>query len=376
MSLNLKKLAQVLVRHSTGVKPGELVGVRYDPLAVELASAIQQEALRAGANVIFRTQPAEAEESFLKFASDQVLETVNPLYLWYADTVNVDIVVTAPTNIQALAGIDPGKIARRIALNKVIGDRQMERERRGEYRWVITELPTHARAQAGKMSLAQLDELIARAGMLHLDDPAAYWQAFHAWQQEIVDELNNGHKQIHIEGPNIDLRFSIKGRTWINCAGTHNFPDGEVFTGPVETSADGWFRTTLPANYAGNTVEGAELHFKKGRVVKATARSGEDFLNAALNTDKGARTVGEFGIGTHQGNTTPTGSILLDEKMGGTVHVALGRGYPESGNTNQSAIHWDIIIPMEDGRIIVDGQTVYENGEFTIGDPTARPSLD
>lgn len=374
--MDFNKLAKILVNYSTRVKSGDLVWVRYDPLAARAALAVQEEVLRAGGGVIFDSQPDGSLVALLTLGSNQELDRMNPMTMWLAENADARIFLQVPTNLRELSSINPERISRRGAVNKPMSDCLMDRQSDGRLSWVGTELPTQARAQEAGLSFSQFEEFVIRAGLLHLSDPIGYWQRFDVWQQTVVDSLNNNRRIIHIEGSNIDLGLSVAYRNWINCSGQHNFPDGEVFTGPIENSANGWLQLTFPAYYKGNVVENARLEFEDGRVVKATASQGEDFLIATLDTDEGASLLGELGIGTNEGITHSTGSILFDEKMTRTVHLAVGSGFPETGSQNQSAIHWDLIIPMGDGRIQIDGETVYEEGTFTIGQPAIKPAID
>jgi aminopeptidase len=199
-----------------------------------------------------------------------------------------------------------------------------------------------------------------------LADPVTAWREVAQSQQRLVDHLA-GKKKLYIQGGNINLEMSIEGRRFENAAGTANFPDGEIFTGPVEDSIHGWVKFTYPAYYRGNEVTGIELAFEKGVVTEAKAEKNQEFLLSMLNTDPGARRVGEFAIGTNNDIGRFTGSILFDEKIGGTVHLALGLGYPQTGSLNQSIIHWDMICDMrEGGQILVDDELFYENGKFLV----------
>ncbi len=196
------------------------------------------------------------------------------------------------------------------------------------------------------------------------DDPVGYWQRFSAWQQRIVDWLK-GKEQVHVLGPETDLRLSIAGRIFINSDGHHNMPSGEVFTGPVEDSVEGHVRFSYPAIYQGREVTGVKLWFEGGRVVRAVADKNEAFLLKTMDTDAGSRGVGEFAIGTNEGITNFTRQILFDEKISGSFHMALGAGYPETGSKNESAVHWDMICDLrEGGEIWVDGELLYKDGAF------------
>ena len=216
------------------------------------------------------------------------------------------------------------------------------------------------------MSLGDYEDFVLGACLPDMDDPVGYWERFSAWQQKIVDWLK-GKERVQVTGPGTDLRLSVAGRAFVNCDGKRNMPDGEVFTGPVEDSVEGHVLFSYPAVYQGREVEGVQLWFEKGRVVKATADKNAGFLAQMLDTDEGARSVGEFAIGTNKGITQFTRSTLFDEKINGSFHMALGKSLPETGGVNESAIHWDMVCDLRDGgEIRVDDQLLYKNGEFVI----------
>ena len=242
----------------------------------------------------------------------------------------------------------------------------MQRSAAGELRWTSTLFPTSAYAQDADMSLSDYEDFVYGACLPDREDPVGYWRRFSAWQQGIVDWLK-GREQVHIVAPGTDLRLSVAGRSFINCDGRKNMPDGEIFTGPVEDSVEGHVYFSYPAIYQGREVMGVRLWFEKGRVVRASAEKNEAFLLATLDIDEGARRVGEFAIGTNQGVTRFTRQILFDEKINGSFHMALGAGYPETGSENESAIHWDMICDMRDGgEIWVDDDLLYRDGAFAI----------
>jgi len=202
--------------------------------------------------------------------------------------------------------------------------------------------------------------------MPEMDAPLGYWCRFSDWQQKIVDWFV-GKERVRVLAPGTDLRLSIAGRSLINCNGTRNMPDGEVFTGPVEDSVEGYVTFSYPTVYGGREVDGVRLVFEKGRVVESTAAKNEDFLLQMIDTDEGAHYLGEFAIGTNKGITRFTGNTLFDEKIGGSFHIALGMGFPTTGSKNQSAIHWDMVCDLRDGgEIWVDDALLYKNGAFVI----------
>jgi len=216
------------------------------------------------------------------------------------------------------------------------------------------------------MTLAEYEDFVYSAVHADKEDPIAIWRKVEIEQQHIVDLFNKGDK-VELRGPNVDLTLSVKGRTFMNAAGSHNMPDGEIFTGPVEDSVNGWVRFTYPAIYQGRAVEDAELKFENGYITQATSRTNQDFMLKMLDSDKGARYLGEFAIGTNFGISRFTGEILFDEKIGGSFHIAMGAGYPETGSKNESMIHWDMICDMrKDAEIVLDGEVVYKDGKFQV----------
>ncbi len=215
------------------------------------------------------------------------------------------------------------------------------------------------------MNLADFEHFVARALFLDQPDPVRSWGELHDFQATLIDRLRSA-KELRIEAPGTDVTLNVKGRTWVNSDGRRNMPSGEVFTGPLETSASGRIRFGVPSSPAGVDVAGVELEFRDGLVVAAAAERGEDYLQRALATDDGARRLGEVGIGTNFGIDRPIGATLFDEKIGGTVHLALGRSYPETGGKNVSALHWDLICDLREGGLLTaDGETILQNGRFS-----------
>ena len=243
--------------------------------------------------------------------------------------------------------------------------RFLERAGKGELRWVTTQFPCQAAAQDAQMSLAAYEQFVFTAGKLDSDDPAAAWRKISAEQQRLVDELNEA-KEIRFTTPQgTDLTLGVEGRTWVNCDGKANFPDGEVFTGPLEDATQGVVCYSFPAVHGGREVDGIRLEFKEGRVVDAAAARGEEFLLAMLDQDGGARTLGEIALGTNYSVRQYTRNTLFDEKIGGTFHAALGAAYPETGGTNQSGLHWDMVCDLrEGGEVYVDGRLISRDGRF------------
>ena len=291
-------------------------------------------------------------EDFYRFAPDELLDNFAPQDLAEMERIDAYLRIDAPENTRALAEIDPATIARAARARAPIQEVRLGK------RWCGTIWPTPALAQEAGMSDDDYAAFVNRALFLDRPDPVAAWRDLSDRQSKIVDRLNTA-REIRIEADGTDLRLRVDGRTWINSNGRRNMPSGEVFTGPLEDSANGTIRFAIPSSPRGVAVENVEITFEDGKAVKATADRGQDYLDAALATDPGARFLGELGIGTNFGIDRPTGSVLLDEKIGGTVHLALGRSYPETGGTNVSALHWDLICDLRaGGRLTADGEPI------------------
>lgn len=356
------KLAQVLIHYSLDLKPGQQMILRTNPLADELNLAVYTEAIKAGAHVFVANAIPGAQEAFYKFASDEQLDYVSPLTKLVMETFDAMLAIGAEFNTRELSGIAPKRISRNRRAMAPISKAMMERSAKGELKWVVTEYPTHASAQEADMSLADYTEFVYGAGMLNEADPVAFWKAEGAKQQKLIAWLAGRDKAV-LKGENVDLTMSIKERVFIECSGQANFPDGEIFTGPVEDSVNGWIRFKYPAIYSGQEVTDIELWFENGKVVKENASKNQNLLTALLDTDPGARYLGEWGIGTNYGIQKFTKNMLFDEKIGGTIHLAVGASYPESGGKNESGVHWDMLCDMADAEIVIDGDLFYKNGK-------------
>jgi aminopeptidase len=361
------RLADVLVGYSTRVKEGDMVTIESSTLAEPLVREIYRSVLHAGGYPIPRIAVEGLAENLMLEAQDYQLDWVNPTREADIEQADVRIVVGAPWNTKSLATVDPAREARHHRANERLRNRYLERASRGELRWVLTVYPTNALAQDAEMSLADYEEFVYKACFLDEDDPAARWKAFAERLQGVAVFLSE-KKELRVVADGTDLTVGVAGRTWIAAKGQENFPDGEVFTGPVETSVEGEIRFTYPAVFQGREVNDVRLRFAGGEVVEATAARGQDFLQEMIGMDEGANRVGEFAFGLNDAVPLFTRNILFDEKIGGTVHVALGTAYPETGSLNRSALHWDMICDLRSGsEVYADGELVYQNGKFLNG---------
>jgi len=359
------KLAKVLVHYSVGIQPKQQVLIRTSPIAEELTLAVYEEAVKAGAYPFVLNEVPGAQEIFLKYANDDQLDFVSPVAKMVMENFDASITLWSDYNTRKFSGADPQRMARSRKANSTIMKTSMQRTARGEFKWTVTVYPNNAMAQEADMSLADYREFVYGAGLLNDDDPVSLWRAEGLKQQKLIQWLK-GHDKAVLKGSNVDISLSIKERPFIECSGTANFPDGEIFTGPVEDSVNGWIRFKYPAIFAGQEITDIELWFENGKVVKEKASKNQDMLTTTLNTDAGSRFLGEWGIGTNYGIQRFTKNMLFDEKIGGTIHFAVGAGYPESGSKNESGLHWDMLCDMNDAEIMMDGEPFYKNGKTVI----------
>jgi aminopeptidase len=362
----IEKLAQTIVEYSVAVKKGDKAVINGSTLAGPLLKEIYAKILQAGGHPMIMASLPGIEETFFRYASDEQLEFVAEPGKLIMETYDVRISILAEANTRALANVDPAKIVKERRARTELMRTFMRRSAAGELRWTVAPFPTNALAQDADMGLDEYEDFVYGACLPDMDDPVGYWRKFSARQQKIVDWLK-GKQNVRVKGPDTDLRLNVGGRSFVNCDGHYNMPDGEIFTGPVEDSVEGHVCFSYPSIYSGREVSGVRLRFEKGKVVEASAEKNEALLKQTLDTDAGSRYVGEFAIGTSEGIKKFTREILFDEKIGGSFHMALGAGYPETGSRNESAIHWDMICDLRDGgEIWVDDELLYKNGKFVI----------
>jgi aminopeptidase len=361
-----ERLAKILVGYSTEVKEGELVSIDGEVAAEPLLLAVYEEVLKAGANPVMNASLDGQSASYFKHADDAQLDWISPVSEWLLDNADVRIAIGASANTRELSAVAPEKQMRRqMATGELLG-RAMERSARGEFRWCYTLFPTNAYAAEAEMSLADYEDFYYGACLADDEDPLTAWQRASAETTRLAEWID-GHQEVRVLAPGTDIVLGVAGRKFVPCDGRHNMPDGEFFTGPVEDSVEGEVTFHLPATIGGREVAGVRLRFEAGRVVEATAERGEEYLIELLDTDEGARRLGELGIGTNYAIDRGTRAVLLDEKLGGTVHMAVGRSYPESGGVNESAVHTDLVCDLRlGGKIVVDGKDFQVDGKFVV----------
>jgi aminopeptidase len=361
-----QSLAKILVGYSTEVKEGEVVAIDGETAAAPLLLAVYEEVLKAGAHAVMNVALDGQIAAYFKHASDKQLEWISPFADWMVDNVDVRIAIGASTNTRELSGVAPERQMLRQSATGELMQRAMKRSADGDFRWVYTLYPTSAYASEAEMSLADYEDFYYGACLADGDDPLGAWKAASQECERLAGWIE-GHEEVRVTAPGTDIKLGIAGRKFIPCDGKHNMPDGEFFTGPVEDSVEGEVSFHLPAVIGGREVSGVKLRFESGKVVDATAERGEEYLLKLLDTDAGARTLGELGIGTNFGIDRGTREVLLDEKIGGTVHMAVGASYPESGGTNESAVHTDLVCDLRlGGKLEVDGVVMQEDGRFVV----------
>jgi len=360
----LERLAGVLVNYSLKLGEGDLVLIQGPEIAEPLIVELVRAALAAGAIPHVRASVQGIDEAYLAAAGGAQLDHLPGYALEEMDAIDARIAIIAAWNTRELSGIDPGKLARRALAAQPVMSRFMERSAARELRWCVTAYPCNAYAQDADMSLDAYADFIYRAGWLHLDDPAEAWRAYSTTLSALAEQLAQV-RTLRVLAEDTDLTVGVGGRTWIASRGERNFPDGEVFTGPVESETSGDVRFSFPALMGGREVQDVRLRFEDGRVVRSEAAVGHDYLVQMLGMDGGASVLGEFAIGTNYMVTEFTKQILFDEKIGGTCHMAVGAGYPDTGSLNRSGLHWDMVCDLRSGgEIHADGEPIYRDGAF------------
>ena len=360
------KYAEVLVDYSVNVQKGDLVQIRATSIyAKDLVKAIYKRIIQKGAHSIIRTSFEDFSDIFIKYASDEQLDYIDPITKLEYEKINKFISIGAPMNTKNMARADLSKLSRRSKAAQELSKTLMDRSAKGEASWVVADVPTHGLAQEAKMSFDEYSEFLFNSCYLNLEDPVAKLKELDAKQAKWVNYLNSV-KQIRIVGDKTDITFGVEGRKWISCSGLNNYPDGEIFTSPVENEVNGEIYFDFPQNYRGNCATGVHLWIKDGQIIKFDAETGRDYLEAMFNMDEGSKGIGEIAIGTNDEIQEVTGNILFDEKIGGSIHMAVGASYPETGGKNVSGLHWDMIKNMKSSKskIYADDVLIYENGKF------------
>ena len=360
----VERLATLLTDYSLAVREGQVLRIDSLDAGSPLVLSLYGAALRAGALPYTNVGLPGLIETLLQRGSDEQLTYLSPIQWQEIEQLDALVTIWSETNTRALSRVDPSRHAAYIGAQRKLSNRRWERISAGEMSWCGTLFPTNAHAQEAEMSLAEYEDFVYAACHVHEEDPASHWRAVSTELRGRAAELG-AVRELRVVGPDTDLRLGVEGRGWLAADGRYNMPDGEVFTSPLETETDGEIRYTFPAVYHGREVEDVRLRFEAGRVVHAEAARGDDYLQSLLDMDAGARVLGEVAFGLNYEIDRFTRNILFDEKIGGTMHLALGSGFPQAGGQNTSGLHWDMICDLrEEGEVYADGELVWKAGRF------------
>ena len=364
MDPRVERLGELVAEYSLALQPGQIVRIDGFEVASPLALAVFRAAVATGAHPYVNVTLEGLTELLVEQGSEEQLTFISPIRWSEVEHLDGLVTIWGETNTRSFTRADPARHSRMIAANRQLSNRRWERISKGEMRWCGTLHPTHAHAQDADMSLEDYERFFFGACHTDKDDPASHWREVSAALSARADELASV-RELHILGPDTDLRVGVAGRKWMAADGKYNMPDGEVFTSPVETETEGEIRYTFPAIFQGREVEDVRMRFEGGRIVSAQASHGNDYLQSLLEMDEGARVLGEVAFGLNYEIDRFTRNILLDEKIGGTMHLALGAGFQETGAKNSSGLHWDMICDLRDeGEVYADGELIWKAGSF------------
>jgi aminopeptidase len=365
MDPRVAKHADLLVNYSLQIGQGQIVRIDGGTVASPLITEVYRHALQAGAHPRTRVEVEGLDVIAVAESSEEQLTFVSEIERFEVENVDAVVTIWADRNTRALGQAEPQRVSRRIGSRRALTNRFWERIDEGKASWVGTRFPTNAHAQDAEMSLAEYEDFVY--GACHVqgnEDPVAHWRAVSVGLNARARELETV-RELRIVGPDTDLRLGVEGRTWLAADGRLNMPDGEIFTSPVETETEGDIRFSFPAIFHGRSVEDVRLRFEGGRVVHAEAGDGEDYLQSLLEMDDGSRILGELAFGLNYEIDRFTRDILFDEKIGGTMHLALGASFKKLGGLNESGLHWDMICDLRaDGEVYADGELVWKAGSF------------
>jgi aminopeptidase len=370
------RLAQLIVEYSLELQPRQILRIDGPEVASPLVLALYRAGLAAGAFPYATISVDGLLEILLENGSDEQITHVSPVQMHEIDTIDALATIWSETNTRSLSRVDPDRHARFLSAQRRLANRRWERISAGELTWCGMLFPTNGHAQDADMSLPRYEDFVYSACHVDEDEPAAHWRLVAASLRAHADQLESV-RELRIVGPDTDLVVGVEGRKWLSAEGRYNMPDGEVFTSPVETQTTGTIRYTFPAIYHGREVEDVRLRFEEGRVVEAEAARGNDYLRSLLDMDDGARVLGEIAFGLNYEIDRFTRNILFDEKIGGTMHLALGSAFPQAGGMNTSGLHWDMICDLRaDGEVYADGELIWKAGRFLGAAPAAPEPVE
>jgi aminopeptidase len=359
------RLGELVVSYSLGLQPGQIVRIDSAPVAAPLALEVYRAALVAGAHPYVNVELERLPELQLAVGSEEQLDFVSPIGMKEVDLVDAIVTIWSETNTRALSRADADRHQRRIASQQRLSKRRWERMAAGELGWCGVLFPTDAHAQDAEMSLEEYERFVFRACHVEEEgDPVSHWRAVRDELGRRAETLTQA-REVRILGAGTDLTLGVEGRRWQAADGRYNMPDGEVYTSPVETATEGEISFAFPALYHGREVSDIHLRFEGGEVVQAEAGRGGEYLDALLSMDEGAKRLGEVAFGLNYEIERFTHNTLFDEKIGGTMHVALGSSFDDLGGQNASGLHWDLVCDLrEDGEVYADGELIWRAGHF------------
>jgi len=364
-----EKLAILATDYCVPVSEGKKIGIVGHTACASLIQQLYKHILLKGGHPVLYLRPRDfdgLEELLFTYGTEKQITFASPFTRFFYSEIDAVIQIFAETHTKRLSNVPPNRLKQNAASQREIIDIRTKRLLKPGGLAIIP-CPTGALAQEAAMSLFEYQDFVVKACFLDKKEPAREWKKLSTTQENLVKRLNKA-KKMRFVGQDTDLRLSVKGRRWFNCDGHVNMPDGEIFTSPIENSAEGQIRFTYPGIEMGREVQDITLTFKDGKVVKAKAEKGEEFLREIIKSDEGARRIGEIAVGTNTGIDKFTKNMLFDEKMGHCVHLALGFApIPEkTGGKNQSSIHWDLLKDMRTGEIYADNELVYQKGKFVL----------
>jgi aminopeptidase len=368
-------LAELVLDHSLRLEPGNVLRIEGEAVAgAPLIVSLHREATKRGIHCYTALDLNGLKEILVAEGSDEQLEFVSPIELRELDAIDASVTIWSEVNTRSFTRADTDRRQRQLNAQRQFAIRRRDRIASGEHRWCGTLSPTEGHAQDADMSLEDYEDFVFRACHVHDDDPVGHWRRVGERLQARAEELG-AVRELRIVGEDTDLTVVVEGRIWRAAYGRQNVPDGEVYTSPVETGVNGTIRFGFPAVFGGSEIDDARLELENGRVVAAEAAGGQDYLRSLLQLDEGASGVGEIAFGLNYEIDRFTRNILLDEKIGGTMHMALGMGFEALGGQNRSALHLDLICDLRrEGEVYADGELVWRSGEFLHDPQPARPA--
>ncbi|MCE4604824.1 MAG: aminopeptidase [Aeropyrum sp.] len=362
----LGKASKLIVDYCLDVRSRDDVAISFGLPALPFARRLAIDIVSRGGYPILNLRDEYLAEAVYKLAPEDLLDYISPIDVYISEKVDASVSIISPQHYKPLVTVDPEKLGRRSKAARRLTEIFMKRDGEGSLRWTVTAYPSPSLAQEAGLGPLEFEDFVVKALKLHKDDPISAWRQ-QAERQEGIRAVLSKASELRVVAKGTDITFKVDGRTWISDDGKKNMPGGEVFTAPHEDGVDGVVEFDFPAVWRGIEVEGVRLEFRRGEVVRSSASRGEEHLKRLLEVDDGARRLGELAFGLNYDIQRYVKNILFDEKIGGTMHMALGAAYPSTGGKNVSAIHWDMVKDLRrDAQVYADGDLIFENGRFLV----------